>query len=268
MDTASGELLHREEWNGVLVEIIASDGLRSLFFASRFLQSSMSVDHPERLQLSYTRYMLLGLPALESVQHILIIGIGAGSLIHYCHHHYPESIIDAVDNSPRIIALARQYFMLPENDRVRIHCEDGLSFLEGRAADRDYDLILVDAFDHQGMAANIYSPPFFERCSTVLADDGMLSCNLWSGDDQILATIRQGIAACLDGQIYVPVPDRGNAVILAFRQPVPWSRLSRSREEWLEMEARFDLDFRTMLKVARQQSRSLLHRLFSVFPWN
>jgi len=268
MDTASGELLHREEWNGDLVEIIASDGLRSLFFASRFLQSSISVDHPERLQLSYTRYMLLGLPALESVRHILIIGIGAGSLIHYCHHHYPESIIDAVDYSPRIIALARQYFMLPENDRVLIHCEDGLSFLEGRAADRDYDLILVDAFDHQGMAANIYSPPFFERCSTVLTDDGMLSCNLWSGDDQILATIRQGIAACLGGQIYVPVPDRGNAVILAFRQPVPWSRLTRSRGEWLEMEARFDLDFRTMLKVARQQSRSLLQRLFPVFPWN
>ncbi|MBB5349115.1 hypothetical protein JWG42_10850 [Desulfoprunum benzoelyticum] len=268
MDTANGELLHREEWNDHLIEIIASDGLRSLFFASRFLQSCMSVNHPERLQLSYTRYMLLGLPALESVQHILIIGIGAGSLIHYCHHHYPESVIDAVDSSPRIITLARQYFMLPEDDRIRIHCADGLAFLEEAAAGRHYDLILVDAFDHEGMAENIYSSPFFRRCSTMLADQGMLSCNLWSGDDHLLGTIRQSIAAYLDGHIFVSVPDRDNAVILAFRQPVPWDRFIRSREEWLELEARFDLDFRTMLKVARNESRSLLQRLFPVFPWS
>jgi len=268
MDTASGELLHREEWNGDLVEIIASDGLRSLFFASRYLQSCMAPDHPERLQLSYTRYMLLGLPALESVQHILIIGIGAGSLIHYCRHHFPDSIIDAVDNSPRVIALARRFFMLPENEHVRIHCEDGLSFLAGRAADRDYDLILVDAFDHQGMADSIYSPLFFMRCSTVLADEGMLSCNLWSDDAQQLDAIRHSIASCLDGHIFVSVPDRGNAVILAFRQPVPWHRFNRSREQWQELEDRFGLDFRTMLKVVRQEGRSLLQRLFPVFPWN
>jgi len=268
MDTASGELLHREEWNGHLVEIIATDGLRSLFFASRYLQSSMSPDHPERLQLSYTRYMLLGLPALESVQHILIIGIGAGSLIHYCHHHYPESIIDAVDNSPRIIDLARRYFMLPENDRIRIHCADGLAFLEETTADRRYDLILVDAFDHQGMAANIYSPPFFERCSAMLADNGMLSCNLWSDDAQLQATIRNSIAAYMESHISVSVPDRGNVVILAFRQPVPWGRFQRSREEWRELEARFGLDFRAMLKVVRHEGRSLLQRLFPVFPWN
>jgi spermidine synthase len=265
MDTANGELLHREEWNGHLVEIIEGDGLRFLFFASRFLQSSMSLDHPEQLQLSYTRYMLLGLPALESVEHILIIGIGAGSLIHYCHHHYPKSIIDAVDSSPLIIALARRYFMLPENDRVRIHCADGLAFLEETAADKSYDLILVDAFDHQGMAANIYSPPFFKRCSTMLADDGMLSCNLWSDDDQLQATIRNSIAAFLDGHLFVPVPDRGNAVILAFHQPVPWARFHRSREEWRALEARFGLDFRTMLKVARNERRSLLQRLFPIF---
>jgi spermidine synthase len=268
MDTIYGELLHREEWNGDLVEIVAIDGLRSLFFASRFLQSSMSPDHPEELQLSYTRYMLLGLPALESVEHILLIGIGAGSLIHYCHHHYPESVIDAVDNSPRIIALARRYFMLPDSDRIRIHCADGLAFLEQTAADRRYDLILVDAFDHQGMAENIYSPPFFKKCATVLTDEGMLSCNLWSGEARRLAAIRDSIASCLAGQIFVPVPDRDNAVILAFRQPVPWHRFHRSREEWRELEARFDLDFRAMLKVARRRSRSLLQRLFPVFPWN
>ncbi|KGO32913.1 MAG: hypothetical protein WBN83_05260 [Desulfoprunum sp.] len=265
MDTISGELLHREEWNGDLVEIVVNDGLRSLFFASRFLQSSMSPDHPERLELSYTRYMLLGLPALDSIERILIVGIGAGSLVRYCHHHFPESIIDAVDNSPLVIALARRYFLLPENDRVRIHCEDGLAFLAATAADRRYDLILVDAFDHRGMAANIYSTPFFMQCATVLADEGMLSCNLFSGDAGRLDAIRESIASCLDGQIFVPVPDRGNAVILAFRHPVPWGRFDRSREEWLAVEERFNLEFRAMLKVVRRQSRSLLQRLFPIF---
>jgi spermidine synthase len=265
METTRGDILHREEWNGDLVEVIENGDSRSLFFASQFLQSRITLDCPERLLLSYTRYMLLGLPALPAIRSILIIGIGAGALIHFCHHHFPESEIDAVDNSPRVIDLARGYFRLPENPQVRIHCGDGLDYLRNRAFGDRFDLILVDAFDHRGMAEGIYTRHFFEHCTDALNPDGMISCNLWSGEKQRLDDIRDNLSACFTGQIILPVPDRGNVVILGFRQPVPWHRFTLSRKRWQELEQRFDLDFRKMLKVIRRDNRNLLRRYFPFF---
>lgn len=265
MDTTHGEILHRGERNGELIEVIENGDSRSLFFASSFLQSRISLDCPARLQLSYTRYMLLGLPALQSIGNILVIGIGAGSLVHFCHHHFPESDIEAVDNSSHVIGLARGYFMLPENDRVRIHCSDGLAYLEQQAGRKRFDLILVDAFDHRGMAETIYTRSFFELCMHALTPEGMISCNLWSGEKRRLDDIRDGISACFAGQIFLSVPNRGNVVILAFRQPVPWHRFTLSKKKWQDLEDRFDLDFRNMLKVIRRDNRNLLQRYFPFF---
>lgn len=265
MATTRGDILHREEWNGELVEVIENGDSRSLFFASQFLQSRISLDRPERLLLSYTRYMLLGLPALQAVRSILIIGIGAGALVHFCHHHFPESVIEAVDNSSRVIALARGYFRLPENPQVRIHASDGLDFLKNRADGKPFDLILVDAFDHRGMAEGIYTLPFFEHCRRHLDEDGMISCNLWSGDTHKLDDIRDSLSACFAGQIILPVPDRGNVVTLAFRQPVPWHRFTLSRKRWQDLEHCYDLDFRKMLKVIRRDNRNMLRRYFPFF---
>lgn len=265
MDTTNGIILHRGEWNGDQVEVIENGDSRSLFFASCFLQSRISLDCPARLQLSYTQYMLLGLPALQSIGNILIIGIGAGSLVHFCHHHFPESDIEAVDNSSHVIDLARGYFMLPENDRVHVHCSDGLAYLEQRAARKRFDLILVDAFDHRGMAETIYTRSFFEHCMHAVTPEGIISCNLWSGEKKRLADIRNGISACFAGQIYLSVPNRGNVVILAFRQPVPWHCFTLSKKKWQDLEDRFDLDFRKMLKVIRRDNRNLLQRYFPFF---
>lgn len=265
MDTRNGEILHREEWNGDLVEVIENGGSRSLFFASCFLQSRIALDSPAHLQLSYTQYMLLGLPALQAIGNILIIGIGAGALVHFCHHHFPESDIEAVDNSPHVIDLARGYFRLPENDRVHIHCSDGLAYLERQAGRKRFDLILVDAFDHRGMAETIYTRPFFEHCMHAVTPEGMISCNLWSGEKKRLDAIRDGISACFSGQIFLSVPNRGNVVILGFRQPVPWHRFTLSKKKWQDLEDRFDLEFRKMLKVIRRDNRNLLQRYFPFF---
>jgi hypothetical protein len=78
------------------------------------------------------------------------VGIGAGSFIRYFHHHFPSCLIDAVDCSPQVIAAARGYFHLPEEDsRLLVYCRDGREFLEQEQG-RCYDLILIDAFDDSG----------------------------------------------------------------------------------------------------------------------
>lgn len=266
MEHPCGSVLHRENRNGQLVEVVEKDDLRSLYFASSSLQSSMSLSRPQQLLLSYTRYMLLGLPAMADPEHILIVGVGAGSLVRFCHHHFPDCRIDAVDCSSHVLDLARGYFQLPENRQVRVHCRDGHDFLSeiAGAGTQRYDLILVDAFDHKGMSGTVYTAAFFEHCAAALTAGGVLSCNLWSNNGQRLRTIRAALRASFAGRLYMPVPERGNVVALAFPQPVPWSRFKRDKEEWLRLERRFDLDFRAMLDIARGHNRSFLQRLAAV----
>ncbi len=265
MEDPSGSVLHRETWHDQVMEIIDNGDQRSLYFGSRYLQSSMSLSRPQQLLLSYTRYMLLGLPILDTPEGILIIGIGAGSLTRFCHHHFPACRIDAVDCSSRVIDLARGYFRLPDNEQVRIHCREGLAFLRELPQQSRFDLILVDAFDHQGMSETVYTDPFFESCAAVLTGHGILSCNLWSGDPQRLAGIRSALSRHFPGHLYIPVPNRGNIVALAFRDPVPWTRLRVEKDRLIELEERFGLDFRKMLRVVDRQNRSLLQRVASLF---
>ena len=268
MEHSPDKVLHRENRHDQLVEVIESGDHRSLYFASFYLQSSMSLRSPQQLVLSYTRYMLLGLAAMADPEHILIIGIGAGSLIRFCHHHFPDSRIDAVDCSSHVIELARGYFQLPENRQVRVHCREGHAFLRDISGSRRYDLILVDAFDHRGMSDTVYTAPFFALCANVLKENGILSCNLWSSDSRRLEKIRDVLRASFTGHLYVPVPDRGNVVVLAYPHPVPWQKFNLNDQEWLRLEQRFDLDFRVMLRTARRHNQNLLQRLAAMLTAN
>lgn len=264
MEHKAGSVIHRENDGERVMEIVDTDEHRSLYFASRSLQSRMSLSNPQKLLLSYTRYMLLGLPILEAPQNILMIGIGAGSLIRFCHFHFPICLIDAVDTSDRVIDLARGYFQLPENKWVHIHCREGHDFLQEMPADR-FDLILVDAFDHKGMAETVYTASFFRLCAAALKENGILSCNLWSGEPGRLEEIRASLSTFFPGQLFIPVPERGNIVALNFLQPVPWEQFYLRKNGWAEWENRFDLDFRNMLRVAEKHNRSLLQRLATFF---
>ena len=265
MKSSPVSVLHRENWLDQLVEVVESGDHRSLFFASNLLQSRMSLSFPEQLVLSYTRYMLLCLPAMAVPQRILVIGIGAGSLIRFLHHHFPHCIMDAVDSSSRVIDLARGYFQLPNHHRVRVHCQDGQAFLRETSASGQYDLILVDAFDQKGMSETVYTAPFFELCAAVLKEKGVLSCNIWSSDGLRLQNIRNSLESFFPGQLYIPVPERGNIVILAYPQSVPWREFNPSRKDWLRLEEKFALDFRSMLGQARRHNQSFLQRLAAAF---
>jgi spermidine synthase len=83
MEHKADSVIHRENEGEQVVEIVDTGEHRSLYFASRSLQSRMSLSNPQQLLLSYTRYMLLGLPILEHPSNILLIGIGVGYLMSF-----------------------------------------------------------------------------------------------------------------------------------------------------------------------------------------
>ena len=262
MAYSPGLIVHKEYWNGHRVEIRDNGDHRSLYFGSGHLQSRMSLSHPEDLVLPYTRHMLTALLIVPEPCDILIVGIGAGSLIHFFSHHFHHCRIDAVDFSPHIIQVARGFFRLPENGRIVVHCQDGLQFLQ-EPRKKKYDLILVDAFDHEGMAAGIYSEPFFSRCSASLKSTGVVSCNLWSRDALLFREIQTILADHFAGCLYLPVPDRGNIVALALQVAVPWSRILLKNKELAKLSKRYGVDFKKLVGTAKAYNLSLSERWLS-----
>lgn len=256
-------LVHRAYWNDHLVEIKDHGDYRSLYYGSHHLQSRMSLSCPHRLVLAYTGYMMFPLLLNSSPRHILVTGIGSGSFVRFFQHHFPDCFIDAVDNSQHIIRAAKGYFKLPENDQVAIYCCDGYEFLQEKWDNR-YDFILVDAFDATGMAPTIYAEPFFALCAKRLTPDGIVSCNLWSDDKRRLEELKKVLFHHFETPLFLPVHNRGNIVALALPCKNPWPFILQTSKKLTSLSNHYNLNFRRMVGVAKQNNLSLSKRLSSL----
>jgi spermidine synthase len=261
MTPRPGNIVHSEFLNNHLVEIIDNSGDRSLYFSGSILQSQISLKFPQELRLYYPRYMMSALLIQPEPARVLLIGIGAGALVRFLHHHFPCCAIDAVDHSHQIIKLALGFFSMPNQHPITLHCCDGFEFLASHKPNKAYDLILVDAFNENGMSRTIYTEEFFRLCLESLAQSGVLSCNLWSGNPGELTDVKMAIQNNSTSQLYLPVQNRGNIVALAFNTPVPWEKINRPKNELKSLSGRFGFDLTQIVRIAIRHNMPLRQRI-------
>ncbi len=257
--------IHRIHWNGQLIEVIDEGDNRSLLFGGSVLQSAMSLSAPHNLALSYTRYMMASLLLDDEPKNILIVGVGAGSLLRFLHHHFPEARIDGTDISASVIDLASHFFHLPKSTSVAIHCCDGRDFLHQRKAASNYDLILIDAFDAFGMSDSIYNAGFFGNCLDHLSINGIVSLNLWSGDQARMEQVATEITEQFESLVELPVPNRGNVICLAGRGDIASAFAELDGNDILQLQKRFNINFQEIFRVFKKYNLSFIKRLSSYF---
>ena len=86
-------------WHPYIVE---DDEFRTLQFAEWDIQSKMRKSAPDELVLSYTQAMVAFMLFVEAPEHVLIAGLGGGSLLKYCRRHLPLTRLTAVEVCPAI----------------------------------------------------------------------------------------------------------------------------------------------------------------------
>lgn len=264
MTRASGKIIYRDHWKNHLIEIIEKGDSRSLYFGGNVLQSTMSISAPHRLVLSYTKFMMATLLFMNPPHRVLMIGVGAGSLIRFIHHHFPLCTIDGVDFSSHILKLAQGYFNLPSSNTIKLHCGDGHEFLaqvEGQA----YDLILIDAFDQNGMAPSIYCAEFFKHCFNHLGERGIVSLNLWSGDENKMDQVKTDLKRYFNSCLTLPVPDRGNVICIAGRDQKLKAVMEQDYTELSRMSAEFNINFKEIVRVFIKQNLGYRQRIARFF---
>ena len=152
---------------------------RSLHFSLTEIQSRMQLLRPDALDLEYTRTMMGWLLFKPQPERIAMIGLGGGSLAKFCHRHLPQAAIVAVEINPHVIALRDAFQVPPDSARFQIVEADGGHFV--RDTGQRFDVLMVDAFDAQGMPAALGSRRFYDDCLDVLQPAGLLVVNLHAG---------------------------------------------------------------------------------------
>lgn len=171
---------HNRAPMGCTIDIREQDGLRTLRFESSCVQGAMRVERPWDLELEYTQLMMAALllrTENDFPRKVLLIGLGAGSLLKFLYRHCPQVQLTVVEIVPEVVVAARQHFCLPDDAaRLNVIIGDGVEFM--RSSGDRYDLILVDGFNEHAHPGELNRPPFYRDCRSRLSAQGLLVTNL------------------------------------------------------------------------------------------
>ena len=156
------------------LDVSEEAGVRHLHFGSDWVQGAMRIRKPDALELEYTREMLACLLWKDWTlwpREVLLIGLGAASLVKFLYRRLPHAKVTVVEIDPRIPDFARDQFAMPTDERrIDIRIGDGVEFV--RKVSTTYDLILVDGFDHRAKAGALETTVFYRDCLARLFNAG------------------------------------------------------------------------------------------------
>jgi spermidine synthase len=152
-----------------------------------YFHSIVDLRDPDALPVPYTRIMNAALLYPQNLRHVLMIGLGAGSVSTYLGRAMPDLRIDAVELDPGVIAAGRKYFGLKENGKVRFIEGDGRVYLN-RSKDF-YDLIILDAFRDLGVPFHLLTREFYDLVKARLAPGGAVVSNVAANTKLYVSTL-------------------------------------------------------------------------------
>jgi spermidine synthase len=196
-----------------------NEDMRTLHLDDRFIQSAMRISKPNELLLSYTRAMMGFLLFKPQPRHILMIGLGGGSLAKYCYARLPETRISVLEIDGDVIALRDRFLIPADDERFRIIHADAVDYI---AATTDKpDVILHDGFSVDGLAPALCTPAFYRDCHLALDPDGVLVSNLWS-DAPDLRVLMQRLHAIFDARLWwCGAGDNVNRIVFSVKGAAP-----------------------------------------------
>jgi spermidine synthase len=206
----------------------------------------MRIEAPDELAISYTRSMMGFLLFHPIPKHVVIIGLGGGSLTKYCYRKLTRSRVTSVEMSEGVIACRDWFLIPPDDERLKIVQADAADYFAGEPDGAD--AILLDAYDEEGVAPQLCTLVFYANLRAHLKPRGVLVANI-SGYSITAETHIDLIRKAFDGRLVaVEVVSDGNRIVYAFNDPgfpPDWQRLTRAARE---LEAKHPFEFTKLLR--------------------
>ena len=113
---------------------------------------------------------------IASPQSILILGLGAGSIVQSLREKFLVSApITAVEIDPQMVEIAQTEFNLGRFENVSIHIDSAENFLSKHPS--QFDLIIVDLFFNQHIPPSCLTISFFDDLFLCLSSRGAILFN-------------------------------------------------------------------------------------------
>lgn len=176
-------ILHTERSLYRNITVYEENGERCMRFTRQVAarQTCFKISNPNHLVFNYTKMMLGSLYLQPDPGRILIIGLGGGSLPAALSQIVPKAEIDVIEIDPAVVKVARKFFNFQTGPRMKVFEEDGRVFVKRAIKKgRKYDLVMLDAFDHEYIPEHLLTREFLSEVKKVLTPDGVMAANTWS----------------------------------------------------------------------------------------
>lgn len=237
------------------VGISETGNIRSLHLGSATVQSSMNLDYPAELVLSYSRAMMGWLLFNVQPRHITQIGLGGGSFARWIDAYLPNTRQTAIDINPQVINVARNLFELPfEDEHFEIIEADGAEYIKTMLGSTD--VILTDGFDGEQIIDALVEEPFFEDCRRALSENGIFVTNWWSGDRRYQRFVERLLNVFEGRVLELPAESHGNVAVIAFQSSPKEQNIDKLKKRAEKLTIQYDLNFKEMLAALKANNQN------------
>ncbi len=198
-------------WHPYIVE---DDEYKVLQFADADIQSKMRKSAPDELVLSYTQAMMAFLLFIEAPRHVVVGGLGGGSLSKFCYRMLPDTRVTTVEISREVIDLRNEFCIPRDDERFQVVHADLAAWIRDQPAIAD--VILLDGYDQHGVCPSLDGADFYARCAAALVPGGMLVVNVNLGATADSSVVRRRVAALTDDVVVIRSAAGHNDIVLGF----------------------------------------------------
>ncbi len=251
--SVSGHRVYRRRDAFGWVEVWQDGDLRYLSFDGETAQSGMNAREPTRLLYDYTRAMALALLFVQQPRDVLLLGLGGGSLASALHAGFDTLRIRAVERRILVVDIAKEWFFLPGDRRLRIHVGDAGEYLAHSPASAD--VILVDLYQPQGMDEQQAQARFLAACRRALNPAGVLVINYWQASNLTSLALNQTLGEVFGLDYLSLTVQGGNCIVLAFDGGLPAVSQRRLVEAARRLGQRLDVSLTRLARDLCRQNR-------------
>jgi len=155
------------------------------------------------------------------------MGLGAGSMAKSLLSSFSELNVHAIEYREAVAKTAKEYFYLPDTDRLFIHIDNAVNYMKNTVIKSD--IIFSDLYNSQGMEPKQVQLSYLRDCKNALNKHGVLVLNICHTTHNLREELDELLALEFEKQRLSFEVDSENTIVLAFKNDIP----SINREELL-----------------------------------
>ena len=163
------------------IKVIENEVGRFLHYADTYQAGFINTDFYKG-NLPYINYFLIPYLMNQNIKNILLIGFGSGKLVNDYEFLFNNlKTIDVVDIEENIVDIAVNFFNFKKTEKFNFILQDGLTYLRNNK--KNYDLIVVDVANNDGIDMRFLSEEYFTSIKKSLKKAGIFVSNMCASPD-------------------------------------------------------------------------------------